>query len=124
MRAFPGTGNADLTSIQVGPTYAAISLSTVGTGVSNTEFLTSLVRIDVDKHRPTWPQVDRAMALTSTLGSMTIPDDLFVIYGADSLHRSRPAKMRGYRLFLRVVNRDLDVSRYGPSTSRRAHDGP
>lgn len=74
-------------------------------GVSNPEFITDNVSVDVTATEggdaALWAQVSRAMVGAEIATEETADGDL-VCFNSWTLHRVRPAKIRGWRLFFRA----------------------
>jgi hypothetical protein len=93
----------DLDKVKINKHITAV-VSSHESGVSNTEFLTEELQFETsecNQENPLWHQVDKQVR-ESNLQSCFIPDGDIVLFDSWTLHRPSPAKIRGWRLFLRI----------------------
>lgn len=92
----------DRERIQIRDTVIATA-STDYDGVSTPEFVIEPVKVSVDDPRPDygfWAQVHNQ--IPSTVASTKCVDGLLYQFSCETLHRARPARVRGWRLFFRM----------------------
>jgi len=97
-------GQPDLNRVPV--SFHIIStVSTHGSGVSNTEFLNTPIGLKVSQEMPDirlWQIVHRYVDQLKDANSQFTHDGDVVLFDARSLHRASPVKNRGHRLFFRM----------------------
>lgn len=94
----------DLARIQVHK-HITCTVSSHADGVSNTQFLDEPFTVSLsppDQEHTLWGQVDRALGGRQSLHTWDSLDGQLVCFDSWSLHRCRPAKIRGWRLFFRM----------------------
>jgi hypothetical protein len=85
--------------------HVVCHVSTEEQGVSTTEFLTEPFTADVEDpsvQNRLWGQVHRQVEATPDLVRVSSTDGEITRFGSLTLHRARPAEIRGWRLFVRA----------------------
>ena len=77
------------------------SISTDANGVSNTEFVADHIACDISPDEPVWRQVHRAVEDIKPRTDF-MPDGVWTSFGPYAIHRATPAKVRGWRIWVRV----------------------
>lgn len=81
------------------------TISTDPAGVSMTEVVTSKFQaevVDPTADNTLWYQVHAALEKDKNVDKVSLPDGQLTSMGAFTLHRATPARIRGWRLFLRL----------------------
>ena len=81
--------------------HVVCTFSTEQDGVSNTQFLTSDLELEVDPSQKVWSQVhDQIQRVQPPI--YELPDQTWALMNFNTVHAASPAKIRGARIFFRL----------------------